>query len=890
MNAGMNAIKHDTMNRVYLIFCIIWCAGLPLSGQSFVLTVLDDRNDEPVVHASIVYTYEAGETRKKGYEFTDQEGRANLTVPGEAELLQIEVFQLSYEPAEQTIDLREVKSDTIIIRLSPRIHEIQEIQVRGESVYAEPIPDTLTYSVDSFATLSTPGILDVLERIEGIRITGNRISFRGRFVSRVFLDGVDLASDSYMTMVEAVNTSLIEEIDIISNHHSNPVMAKFEPSELVLDLRTKGSSRMKFSGRGSAGASTRELLTLTGDVTGVSPGLKSMARFTNNRMSARIYLPAEDFSHFNPLRMPMGGLNRNYETQMNFAPMSSKSYTTDQKILGSALLLGIPAGKNWTIRSTSYFQQSELTHFHSLSTLNFLPDTTFTYGFENHTLSDQHFFRTELESEYSTENSYLNIELTADLPYQTAKNQQYYSGQITDTLSDVLKLRDAYNFSPTLTFSRKMGDAALDYRHEFQYTRFSEVWENANRRTANLRNKEGVFQDQVHTTQFKSTGELLLNQDWSEHRIGIGLGHQFLRNQKELNTHISGQEAGNHHISNSDFAAHTLYGAFQLEKGTQHTPMSYRGSVNLGISSNKWLQTESTYHRELNPYLTVDLELDRKLNRWSGVVLNYSFENRPISPRYVVPDSILTPHYRFLKAYQGSGSERSHQWNAKYVNKRIDRLFNYDLGLRFTYRPNTVIPNMMYFLTHQIATYRSNKSRNLTLDFNWQQDFIHSDWSLSGKLSFSGNNYSRNLNHREVTSSFRSYSNQLDATYRKGGFELILSGRLRYLIISSDPGFQKSDSWYWNNRAEINYLTRNERIRVGLTGEHFHYGASESSFIALDFKGDFYVSKKLKLQLLGHNLLNNKNFILRRFSPEFESNQIFQLRPRYVGIIATLWF
>ncbi|TVR87655.1 MAG: hypothetical protein EA411_07285 [Saprospirales bacterium] len=116
-----------------------------------------------------------------------------------------------------------------------------------------------------------------------------------------------------MNMVNAIVSAIIEVIDILTNYHSNSVLSDFEASEMAIDLRTDGRRSMEVSGIGSAGFSNREMRNLGADAIGILPGIRTMARYTNNRLSYNVYRPSGEFAGLNPIVMPLGNVSRRYD-------------------------------------------------------------------------------------------------------------------------------------------------------------------------------------------------------------------------------------------------------------------------------------------------------------------------------------------------------------------------------------------------------------------------------------------------------------------------------------------------------------------------------------------------------------------------------------------------
>ncbi|TVR87654.1 MAG: hypothetical protein EA411_07280 [Saprospirales bacterium] len=176
----------------------------------------------------------------------------------------------------------------------------------------------------------------------------------------------------------------------------------------------------------------------------------------------------------------------------------------------------------------------------------------------------------------------------------------------------------------------------------------------------------------------------------------------------------------------------------------------------------------------------------------------------------------------------------------RFSRQRIDRLFSFNTSLQLGYQPKTVVPAMDYFLTHNVTTYRSGSRKTYRCDFSWERGLMNSYWSLRGQFGTSGNRYTRIINNQTVQSDYRNYLNHLSGVHREDVVFKILIGQVRYQIVKSDLIDQRSERWHWNAEIEVNYLTKNEKVRLGVESKYYHYDNRGSAFTTLGFNLVFF--------------------------------------------------
>lgn len=879
------------MRKLYICILLLLVLGgyPPTEAQELKIRVLDKNEMKPVFHASVVYS-----TKEKSgpnlFGFTDEDGWLQLQPIGPEDTLWLNLHHLNYQALSTVLIPPHQFEDGEEILLTPRDHELQEVQIEAPAVYGESTPDTLTYVVDSIRTLSSAKIEEVLREIEGLNIDGDRITFRGKAVSRVFLDGVDVAADSYMTLVDAINSDIIEEIDIVSNYNPNPILSDFRRDETVINLKSNNRAGYMLSGNAGLGLSHNDLLMSSVDLTGISPYMKNIFRFTRNRVSQTVYRPASVPGEISPLRLPLGQSSQTYSASALFSPVGSSTYRFDQSVIGGAVLTGLPIGRTGNLRNSNYIQKQELDQSNFIERRMLLPDTTYMYNYDMGFGFDQYFIRSETEFDYYTEQSFINLYLIGNLPFANSSEQKGYSGQIADTISNHFELDDSYHLEAGGEYSRLLGDWVLHIENESSLNKISERWINNNARTTKLRGKEGPFIDRLEkrTGDFETT--FSLHKSIETLNLSTGLVHHYHNTINRLNNTFDPETETLFYQSKSEYNTHSIGGLIEISGGRERGPIQYRLSAQGGFTKLDWSSRQSDVQKRNFPHFSVGGNLNRNLRKGRSISFNYHYDQQVVRPQYFLPDSLLLPTYSIHLGYEGKGYTQTHQFNILYKNIRIDKLFDFNINMDVMYHPTTVVPDVVQFLEYNQRRFTEQEGWSQSAQFNWTQHFIDSYWHLEGRVRIGYNQMKRRLNHIDINTHYHSYSNQLTAIYRKRTVELQLVNELFYTRIRTEPTFNRINNLQWAQEAGFKYKSYSDKLQARLSGKYYRFTEGGDSFISLDFSIRYHPTEQIRLRLRGHNLLGQDNFTLERFTPHSISAQSFGLRERFVGLFLYYFF
>ena len=166
----------------------------------------------------------------------------------------LSAHSMGYETVYQLV-MSSGLSQPFIFRLRPQPQELKEVVVRPAILIRN---DTTTYAVAQFSdTLSTETIETVLKRLPGVTVAENgEITFKGRKVEKVMLDGDDLLGKRYTLATQNLRANLFSQVQAIDGFMDNPLLKGIEKSDKVsLNLVVKDNQKKLATGNaGLAGS------------------------------------------------------------------------------------------------------------------------------------------------------------------------------------------------------------------------------------------------------------------------------------------------------------------------------------------------------------------------------------------------------------------------------------------------------------------------------------------------------------------------------------------------------------------------------------------------------------------------------------------------------------
>lgn len=186
---------------------------------------------------------------------------------------------------EITLTESEISLKTVEVKNRPRL------SVNG---------DTLNYKTSDFSDKQDRNIGDVLKKMPGIEVAENgKISYNGKNVSNMYIDGDNLLEDRYGIGTKAIPHGAVDKVQVIENDQPIKMLQKNNTSEdVAINLVIKDEAKLKVMGEVKAGLGTPE--RFDGNINAMLFNKK--IKFLNNLKGNNIGIdPGIDLTAFNPM-------------------------------------------------------------------------------------------------------------------------------------------------------------------------------------------------------------------------------------------------------------------------------------------------------------------------------------------------------------------------------------------------------------------------------------------------------------------------------------------------------------------------------------------------------------------------------------------------------------
>ncbi|MBX9784335.1 MAG: hypothetical protein K2X48_13675 [Chitinophagaceae bacterium] len=251
------------MIRISLFMILLFNTLCCWTQQSFSFKgfVISETDSKPIHQASITIKkiINKTDTQTVAFGFTNVMGAYSITASLvlDTKEVVVSVSHISYE--KQSVVIKLLPSDNIIetnFRLAISKNQLKEIIIENK----DPVrikKDTVEFKADSFRTPQTKKIEDLIKGIDGFKVEADgRISYRGKEVKTVLLDGDDLTQDQYQLLTRNLSADVVDKLQVIDNYNKNRIMGNLlESNEAAINLKFKKNMLGKLNGSGSvAGA------------------------------------------------------------------------------------------------------------------------------------------------------------------------------------------------------------------------------------------------------------------------------------------------------------------------------------------------------------------------------------------------------------------------------------------------------------------------------------------------------------------------------------------------------------------------------------------------------------------------------------------------------------
>ncbi|HLO80393.1 MAG TPA: hypothetical protein VK166_05525 [Chitinophagaceae bacterium] len=135
------------------------------------------------------------------------------------------------------------------IQLREKTEALKEVVIKRE-VPVLIRSDTVVFNANSYRDAEVRKVEDLLKKLQGFSVDPNgRLSFNGKAVEKVLIDGDDLANKAYQLITRNLDAVTVDKVEVINNFSDNRLLRNVEESNKVgVNLKISSRFKSKFSG------------------------------------------------------------------------------------------------------------------------------------------------------------------------------------------------------------------------------------------------------------------------------------------------------------------------------------------------------------------------------------------------------------------------------------------------------------------------------------------------------------------------------------------------------------------------------------------------------------------------------------------------------------------
>lgn len=219
-------------------------------SQKIITGKIKDSSGNAVINANVFYKL-IKSNRILGYQITDKTGEFKLEVASALDSIVLNISHISFNTLVENIDTDKYKS---IFILKKRVDNLEEIVIKSPPpIYKER--DTINYTVSSFKDNTDKVIKDIIKKLPGIEIDGDRILYNNRPIQKFYINGLDMLEGKYNLANENLPTAAVKSVQIIENDQPIKILDSLVFSdraslnlELNNDITVTGTANAEIGG------------------------------------------------------------------------------------------------------------------------------------------------------------------------------------------------------------------------------------------------------------------------------------------------------------------------------------------------------------------------------------------------------------------------------------------------------------------------------------------------------------------------------------------------------------------------------------------------------------------------------------------------------------------
>ena len=300
--------------------CFAFLNLLAQKNGSITGILADSANHKTTLNYATVSVYKAGDSVLSTYKLSDDKGtfKINNLAIGVKYRLIITAWQ--YGTFRKDVTLTQEKSimDLGTLYLSTKSNDLNEIVITAERPPVIVRKDTIEFNAESFKTLPSAVVEDLLKKLPGVQIAADgSILVNGKTVSKILVDGKEFFGGDQQIATKNLPANIIDKVQVVDDKQAkrrDPDLAAADIPQII-NLKLKKAIKKGAFGKLYAGTGIKNLYQ--------AGGLMNFFRDTT-QVSVLAYGNNINQPGFNPNDVQrIGGFNR---SGVNSMMMTSGGY------------------------------------------------------------------------------------------------------------------------------------------------------------------------------------------------------------------------------------------------------------------------------------------------------------------------------------------------------------------------------------------------------------------------------------------------------------------------------------------------------------------------------------------------------------------------------------
>jgi hypothetical protein len=816
--------------------------------------IAQDQRNNLISNATIQFKNIDFEVLKFG--FTNKSGQFNTTLNKNLGKVLIRTSSIGFKPDTTYLDLAIYNSEVINIVLTDDVKQLQEIYVKPKFNIGQD-NDTTTYKVSDFTTSDNRNLEDVIKKMPGMQVSDDgTISFKGKKISKILLDGDDVTGDKYKLLSKNITPQQVTDIQAIEHYIEDALLKGIINSDdVVLNLKVKNPKALIGSLDLAYGTNNRK--DLSANLISYLKKTKSFIYGNTNNLGR---LKSQDFS-FDLDREKLPAANPLFSKDIFLiSPFSTNNLALNNSDAASLNFVNTVNKKLKIKGNINYFNEKQ----NAISNLNvqyFEPNNIVTQDINN-----ENKLAKNLEAEVNLDyliNSKSRI-LSSVKFHNQPQNYQSKSLSIFNNVSqdsvfqqfntaykylfsDIKYTLKLSNNSALLVSSKYLNqDIDLGYLPTSGIYVANPIFNGSNQLKQDVNQNYSIYNFNINGLKRKGASFFNVNSGFNSVNTGLNTNLFYLNNQ-------SFERLGNSFENNETYINNKFYfnGSYILAK--EHYKLKLE--ANNSYQQFKTAQNDTTFF-VFEPKLTFNY----KINQTNSLNFSYNYKNTPIDAFNYYQNNVLNSFRSLFNGINQFYNFGASNFSINYsYNDFTDKYLSFNIQSNYIFsKQGFIYENFFennFYITRQLFF---DGFKNYGLNFNVKKFVPSVSTSFSANYGLNSRDY-----FNKVGSQINEYTGTSQTLSLKGdtGFDFPLNFNLGFQYFKNATNENKQTIAF-NNSFKYSLITRIKLSEIILPLINFEWArVNQQDYRMLNADIQINPKKgKFKYSVEGKNLLNLKSF------------------------------